>query len=99
MEAKKVSDEDIRVSISKDDTERLRVELGRTQTVLDKAQIDSLPREKLLEYVFQIRRIADQTESVKHKVEGFNPKAVKKGRSRCGSRKCTRLIGDNNNFS
>src|SRR2546425_388274 len=79
MEAKKVSDEDIRVSISKDDTERLRVELGRTQTVLDKAQIDSLPREKLLEYVFQIRRIADQTESVKHKVEGFNPKVVKKG--------------------
>ena len=79
MEGKGVTDEAIRVSTTKDDTERLRVELGRAQNILDKSQIDNLSREALIEYVCQVRRIANQTESVKHQVEGFNSRRTKFG--------------------
>src|SRR2546425_1683222 len=79
METKKISDEEIRVSVTKDDSDRLRIELGRSQNVLDKAQIDNLSRERLIEYICQIRHIANQTESVKHLVEGFNAKILKFG--------------------
>src|SRR5437867_7935640 len=77
MEGKKVTEEDIRVSVGKDSTDRLRAEILDAQNVLDKAQIGSLSRDRLIEYVCQLRSLADQTERVQNMIEGFNPKIVK----------------------
>src|SRR3989442_271055 len=77
MEGKKVTEEDIRVSVGKDSTDRLRAEILDAQNVLDKAQVGSLSRDRLIEYVCQLRSLADQTERVQNVTGGFNPKIVK----------------------
>src|SRR3954469_26010564 len=77
MSDKKTLEDAIRVSVGKDANERLRAEILAGQNVLDKAQLESLPRDRLVEYACQLRSLSNQTESVKSFVEGFNSKKIK----------------------
>ena len=79
MEGKVVTEELIRISVGKHPSDRLRAEILGAQNSLDKAQVESLSRERLIEYACQLRSLANQTESVKNLIEGFNPKITKWG--------------------
>src|SRR6267154_4527553 len=69
--------DDIRKSVQKDDTLRLQKEIQVGQTVFDADQISKLRRSQLVDYVTTLRFLANQTESVKSIVPGFDPKTVK----------------------
>src|SRR5206468_1665940 len=72
-----VTEESVRLSVSKDNNERLKNELIHFQDVLDQSQISVLSREKLIDLVVVLRLMNNSTESVKSMIKNFDPKKAK----------------------
>ena len=68
-----MDDADLKMSVTKDNTERLRAELKVGQNVFTDNVVDAMERRELIEHVVTLRRLAGQTTAVRAVVPGFSP--------------------------
>src|SRR5437867_3742450 len=72
-----ITEESVRLSASRDSTDRLKNELINFQDVLDQSQISVLSRDKLIDLVVVLRLMHNSTESVKIMTKSFDPKKAR----------------------
>ena len=67
------ADEELRLIVQKDATDRLRAEMMCAQTVFANDVVDQMTRGDLIRHVTALRRLAGQTTAVRSLVTGFTP--------------------------